>query len=56
MHKAVVHHCSDMIMKQDMKKFIHDFDPMLKCIDLMTFENNNPISFEKFVKSLVDNY
>ena len=44
------------IMKQDMKKFIHDFDPMLKCIDLMTFENNNPISFEKFVKSLVDNY
>ena len=44
------------IMKQDMKKFIHDFDPMLKCINLIKFENNNPISFEKFVKSLVNNY
>ena len=44
------------IIKQDMRKFINDFDPMLKCINLMTFENNNPISFEKFVKSLVNNY
>lgn len=44
------------IIRQDMRKFIQDFDPTLKCVDLMTFENNNPISFREFVETLINNY
>lgn len=44
------------IMRQDMKKFIQDFDPTLKCINLITFKNNNPIPFKEFVETLINNY